>query len=91
MSGRKSMLITIGFAVSSSLIAAAVSVLLVSCRYSRFPFELLNVICGELVEQDPEARTIISAALKEYTGGNPDGTAQEDVLAALGYDCWWQP
>ncbi len=85
MSGRKSMLITIGFAVSSSLIAAAVSVLLVSCRYSRFPFELLNVICGELVEQDPEARTIISAALKEYTGGNPDGTAQEDVLAALGY------
>ena len=85
MSGRKNILVTFGFVLSAGLVAAAVSVLLASYHYSRLQFELLNVICGEVVEQEPETKTIISAALKEYTGGNPDGVAEEDVLSALGY------
>ena len=85
MSGRKNILVTFGFVLSTSLAAAAVSVLLASYHYSRLQFELLNVICGEVVEEDPETKIIISAALKEYTGGNPDGVAEEDVLSALGY------
>ena len=85
MSGRKNILVTFGFVLSTSLAAAAVSVLLASYHYSRLQFELLNVICGEVVEEEPETKIIISAALKEYTGGNPDGVAEEDVLSALGY------
>ncbi len=85
MSGRKNILVTFGFVLSTSLVAAAVSVLLASYHYSRLQFELLNVICGEVVEEEPETKIIISAALKEYTGGNPDGVAEEDVLSALGY------
>ncbi len=85
MSGRKNILVVFGFVLSVGLIAAAVSVLFASYHYSRIQFELLNVICGEVVEQEPETKNIISAALKEYTGGNPDGVAEEDVLSALGY------
>ena len=85
MSGRKNILVTFGFVLSVSLVAAAVSVLFASYHYSRLQFELLNVICGEVVEQEPETKNIISAALKEYTGGNPDSVAKEDMLSALGY------
>ncbi len=85
MSGQKQIWITFGFVLSVSLVTAAVSVLLASCHYSRLPFELLNAICGEVIEQEPETKNVISAALKEYTKGNPDGAAEEDVLSALGY------
>ena len=85
MSGRKNILVTFGFVLSVSLVAAAVSVLFASYHYSRLQFELLNEICSEVVEEEPETKIIISAALKEYTGGNPDGMAEEDVLSALGY------
>lgn len=85
MSSRKNILVTFGFVLSVGLVAAAVSVLLASYHYSRLQFELLNAICGEVVEQEPEIKNIISAALKEYTGGNPDGVAEKDVLSALGY------
>ncbi len=85
MSGRKNIRVTFGFVVSVSLIAAVFSVLLASYHYSQLQFELLNVICSEVVEQEPETKNIISAALKEYTGGNPNGVTKEDVLSALGY------
>ncbi len=85
MSSRKNILVTFGFVLSVGLVAAAVSVLLASYHYSRLQFELLNAICGEVVEQEPEIKNIISAALKEYTRGNPDGVAEKDVLSALGY------
>ncbi len=85
MNGRKNVRVTFGFVVSVSLIAAVFSVLLASYHYSQLQFELLNVICSEVVEQEPETKNIISAALKEYTGGNPNGVTKEDVLSALGY------
>ncbi len=47
---------------------------------------MVNVICGEVLEQEPEMKHIVSAALKEYTGGNADGVAVGDVLSVLGYD-----
>ena len=85
MSEKKYRFVTLGFVFSVSLIAAAVSVLFVSYHYSSIPFDLLNAVCGEVMEQNPETKKIISAALKEYTEGNPDGAAEEDVLSALGY------
>ncbi len=85
MSGKKNRLVTFGFVLSISLLACGVCVLLVSYHYSHLQFDLLNGICGEVVEQAPETREIISAALKEYIGGNSDSVAEENVLAALGY------
>ncbi len=85
MSGKKNSLVTFLLVVSVSLIAAAVSVRIVSYHYSRLQFELLNLVCGEVAEQEPAAEKIISAALKEYTAGNPDGVAKGDILFALGY------
>lgn len=85
MSGRKNSLIFFSAVLSVSLIACAISVMLVSLYYSRLQYDLLNVICGEVLEQKPEAEKIIAAALKEYTNGNADGTAEKNVLSALGY------
>ncbi len=86
MSGRKNLVILFGFVAAVSLISSAVTAMLISSRYSRLQFDLVNVICGEVLEQEPEMKHIVSAALKEYTGGNADGVAMGDVLSVLGYD-----
>lgn len=86
MNSRKSIFVTFGVAFAASLIVAAIAVWLVSYRYSQLSFDLLNAVCGEVVEQEPETRDIISAALKEYTEGNPDGVLHDDVLSRLGYE-----
>lgn len=86
MNRRKNLVILFGFVAAVSLISSAVTAMLISCRYSRLQFDLVNVICGEVLEQDPEMKHIVSAALKEYTGGNADGVATGDVLSVLGYD-----
>lgn len=85
MSGKKNMLVAFGFVLSASLIAAAVSALLVSCHYSQLQFDLLNAVCGEVAEQEPEAKKMIAVALKEYIDGNPDGVMEDDILSELGY------
>ncbi len=85
MSGRKHFMVIFGFAAAVSLISSAVTAMLVSCHYSRLSFDLVNVICGEVLEQEPEMKNVVAAALKEYTSGNVDGVAVSDVLSALGY------
>ena len=86
MSGRKNLVVLFGFVAAVSLISSAVTAMLLSCHYSRLQFDMVNVICGEVLEQEPEMKHIVSAALKEYTGGNADGVAMGDVLSVLGYD-----
>ncbi|MEQ2678772.1 HAMP domain-containing sensor histidine kinase [Enterocloster citroniae] len=85
MSRRKNILITIGFVLSISLISSALAVMMISQYDNRLQFNLLNAVCGEVLEQAPETERIISAALKEYTDGNADGIARDNVLSALGY------
>lgn len=85
MNGQKNILVTLGVAVSVSLITSTLVVMLVSSHYSRLQFDLLNVICGEVLEQEPESKKIISAALKKYTNGNAEGVIDNDVLSGLGY------
>ncbi len=60
MSGRKNFVIIFGFVAAISLISSAVTAMLVSCHYSRLQFDLVNVICGEVLEQEPEMKNIIS-------------------------------
>ncbi len=85
MNSRKNLFVTLGVAFAVSLIAAAIAIWLVSYHYSRLSFDLLNAICGEVVEQEPGTRGMIAAALKEYTEGNPDGVLHDGVLPGLGY------
>ncbi len=85
MNSRKNILVTSGLVLGVSLIAVTIAVWLVSYHYSRVSFDLLNAVCGEMAEKEPESRSLIAAALKEYTEGNPDGVIQEDVLSKLGY------
>lgn len=85
MNSRKNIVVTLGFVLSVSLIAAVVAAWLVSYHYSRLSFDLLNTVCCEVIEQEPETQKIISAALKEYTRGNPDGLSEGEVLSKLGY------
>lgn len=84
MSGRKNMLVTLGFVLSVSLMASAVSVLIASHHYSRLSYNLVNRICAEVLEREPKAGRSVAAALKEYTGENSDDT-EGDVLSSLGY------
>ncbi len=85
MNSRKHIAITAGLVVSLCLIAAAVSALLVSWQSSQISFDILNTICGEMIEQDPEAYGTVAAALKEYTTENRSGAVRDDVLVSLGY------
>lgn len=85
MSSRKNILVTIGFVLSISFISSMFAVIMVSQYYSRLPFNLVNTVLGKVLEQEPETKKIISAALKEFTSGNADGTAQNNILSELGY------
>ena len=89
MSRRHNGIVTLGIVLSVSLIAAAASFMLASCRYSRMQYNLLNAVCGEVLGREPEARNILLSALKEYKDGNAGEKtgekAEEDVLSALGY------
>lgn len=85
MSGRKNFFVTLGFVISVSLVTAAAAVMMTAYHYDRMRFDLLNAVCGEVVEQEPETRGVIAAALKEYTAGNPDGVSETEVLSELGY------
>ena len=42
-------------------------------------FQIMSAVIK--LEQEPEMKHIVSAALKEYTGGNADGVAMGDVLS----------
>ncbi len=85
MSGRKNMFVTFGLILSVSLITSAFAVMILSRHYSKAQFDLLNAVLGEVAEQEPETQRIVSAALKEYTGKNEDGTQRPDILSSLGY------
>ena len=85
MNSRKHILVTSGLVLAVSLIAVTIAVWLVSYHYRQASFDLLNAVCGEMAGKEAESRSLIVAALKKYTEGNPDGVIQEDVLSKLGY------
>ena len=85
MSRRKNVLITLGFVISVSFIAAVVAAWLVSCHYGKASFDLVNTVCSEMIEQEPGTQKIIAAALKEYTEGKTDGLSAGNVLSPPGY------
>lgn len=85
MTGWKNILVTFGFVLSVSLIASALTAIFTSFHYNQQQFDLLNTVCAEILEQEPESRQVISAALKDYTRQEADHSAEDDILSALGY------
>ena len=85
MNGRKNIAVTLGFALSLSLLASALTVFMVSHYYSRLQFNLLNSVCREILEQEPETKGLILAALKEYMTEGDSGTMNPDILSSFGY------
>lgn len=73
MNGLKSSFTVIAVGLSVTLIASVLSVTLVTRHDLRRQYDVLNTICGEIVEQDPETKRTIAAALKAYTSGNAVG------------------
>lgn len=49
MSGRKNILITVGFVLSISLISSALTAMMMFHYDSRLQFNLLNTVCGEVL------------------------------------------
>ena len=85
MNGRKNIAVTLGFALSLSLLASALTVFMVSHYYSRLQFNLLNSVCREILEQEPETKGLILAALKEYMTEGDSGKTNPDILSSFGY------
>ncbi len=85
MSDRKNIAITFGFVVAVSLLSTVITALLVSYYNRRQQFDLLNAVCGKVIEQEPNTKSVISSALKDYTSGNFDNIISNDVLSMLGY------
>ena len=85
MSGRKNILITLGFGLFVGLTASGGCVLLASRYYRRFLVDRLKARCEEAAAREPELRNVIAAVLKEYTSGNAPARVKEDFLSVLGY------
>ena len=64
MNGKKNMAVTVGFVLAVSLIAASLTNLLCWRYYSRAQFRMLGEVCGEILQQSPEAEKAVAAALK---------------------------
>lgn len=84
MNGRKNIFITVGFVLAVSLLASSVAVLAAFYSYSKNQFHLLNSICSEILDKEPETIRIVSSVLKEYAAGK-SVMEGEDILSALGY------
>lgn len=85
MSGRRSILTTLGFVLSVSLSASALAAMLVSQYYGRMQFDMLNAVCEKILEQEPEAWETVAVSLKEYTNETYGRVKGNDVLSVLGY------
>ena len=84
MNGRKNIFITVGFVLAVSLLASSVAVLAAFYSYSKNQFHLLNSICSEILDKEPETIRIVSSVLKEYVAGK-SVMEGEGILSALGY------
>ena len=85
MSGRKWLWITAGLAAAVGLLAAAATAWLVAYHDSRYTYDLLNRVCSEVTEREPEAMHILAAALKAYTEEDGGSAAKSEVLSEWGY------
>lgn len=84
MIGRRNAGVLIGFVLSVSLIASAVTAFFMAEFYSRTQFQLLGHICRELTQEQPAMEQTVLSVLKEY-GNSSTARKDENVLSSYGY------
>lgn len=85
MSERKNIGILMGFVLAASLLAASVTAVFLTYRYSGIQYQTLGNICQEIVEKQPEAEQAVLSALKDYKAGTM-ALSEENILRAYGYE-----
>lgn len=84
MSQRQNIGILTGSALSISLIAVSLAVLLLSGYYQRSYTQVLGKLCREIIEEQPEAEGAVLSALKECTD-EPAVPFDERIILSYGY------
>lgn len=84
MIGRKNAGVLIGFILSVSLIASAVTALLMTQFYGRIHFNMLGHICKRVTEEQPDLEQAVLSVLKEYRNTTEVETGA-NLLSAYGY------
>ena len=87
MSGRKERTILIVSVLSVSLIVSALTAALILGYCGRLQFDMLETVCGQIVERNPDVREDVLEALKVSIAG-ADGNAlrEQHLLDTAGYD-----
>lgn len=85
MNEKRSLFLSFGLILSISLIASALTALLVLRHDSKTAFQLLNGICVQVLEQEPKAVPALQTALKEYSRQPAGHAAETDLLTQWGY------
>ena len=84
MSERKSAFLFCGFVLSACLITAATTAFLMTNASCRTQFQLINTLCNNIIEKQPETGQIVFTALKDSI--NSAGSSSDtDTLLSYGY------
>ena len=84
MSDMKNMTVLIGFVLSVSLIASAVTAMFLIHSYGQAQIQTLGEILHRIAEKQPEAETAILETIKEYRL-NPEISSNDNYLSVYGY------
>lgn len=85
MSREKNGFVTLGVIMFTGIITACFTLTISSYCYSKSQFHVLNQICGEMLEKDPETEKAVFAALKKCAVSNRINKTENNVLEQLGY------
>lgn len=89
---RKNVGLIFSIVFSLSLIISALTTVLMANFYQHMQFEMIGTILQEVIEEYPETRQTISAALKDYKN-HPVPKTDQTLLLELGYHSsdFWTP
>lgn len=88
MSERKSTLTFCGFVLSVSLMTAAVTAFFMADMNSRIQFRLVDALCSDIIERNPETEQIVLATLKNSLSGAKNNSVLSNnvnILISYGY------
>ena len=90
MSGKKGLVVLVGFVFSVSLIAVSATSMLLADYYSHAHIQALGGICQKIIEKQPETEQTVLEAIKEYKYGS-SVLPEENIILIYGYrpsDLW---
>ena len=85
MSGKKGLIVLVGFVFSASLIAVSATSMFLADYYSHAHIQALGGICQKIIEKQPEAEQTVMEAIKEYKYGS-SVLPEENIILIYGYE-----